>query len=132
MSRNAETNIQNSIIIAIGGRADAMAWRNQSGCFRAMDNPDRIIQVGQLGSPDVLSVVAVTITPEMVGQTIGVAVGIEVKTDKGKQSEQQKKWQRAFEKKGGIYLLARSQEQAESAVQGLSSIICNRSCEVDS
>lgn len=109
-----------------------MAWRNQSGCFRAMDNPNRIIQVGQLGSPDVLSVVAVTITPEMVGKTIGVAVGIEVKTDKGKQSEQQKKWQRAFEKKGGIYLLARTQEQAQESVQGLSAIICNKSCEASS
>lgn len=132
MPRNPETNIQNAIIIKIGERADTMVWRNHTGAFRAMDNPQRIVQVGLVGSPDILSVVAVTITPEMVGKTVGVAVGIEVKTATGRQSEQQKKWQKAFEKKGGVYLLARSPEQAQEAVQGLSAIICNRSCEASS
>ena len=48
MTRNAETNIQNAVLLAIGSRADCMAWRNQTGGFRAMDNPQRIIRVGDV------------------------------------------------------------------------------------
>ena len=40
----------------------------------------------------------------------GRAFGIEVKTAKGKQRDAQKKWQEAWEKRGGIYILARSVE----------------------
>ena len=40
----------------------------------------------------------------------GRAFGIEVKTAKGQQREAQKKWQAAWEKRGGIYILARSLE----------------------
>lgn len=126
MTRNAETNIQNGILLAVGSRPDCMAWRNQVGGFRAMDDPQRIIRVGVPGSPDILSVVAVTITPDMVGKTVGVAVGIEAKTASGKQREDQAKWQQAFEHRGGIYLLSRSPEQAVEDVNRLSTIICTR------
>lgn len=122
---NGETNIQNTILLATGERSDTFAWRNQTGVFRAMDG-DRVVKVGIVGAPDILSVVAVTITPEMVGKTIGVAVGIEVKTAKGKQADDQKKWQRAFEKKGGVYLLARSKQEANEKLDTLSAVICNR------
>lgn len=126
MPRNAETNIQNSIIISIGQRADVLCWRNQTGAFRSMDNPQRVVHVGDKGSPDILSVVAVTITPEMVGKTVGVAVGIEVKTATGKQSEQQQKWQKAFEKRGGIYQVCRTPAEAIALMDTLSQAICNR------
>lgn len=60
---------------------------------------------------DSLAVVAVTITPAMVGKTIGVAVAPEFKTASGKQSERQKLWQRAFESRGGVYRLVRNQAE---------------------
>lgn len=126
MTRNAETNIQNAVLLAIGSRADCMAWRNQTGGFRAMDNPQRIIRVGTPGAPDILSVMAVTITPDMVGRTIGVAVGIEVKTATGAQRKEQAKWQQALERRGGIYLLTRSPEQAQEQCQMVPRIICTR------
>ena len=53
-------------------------------------------------------IVAVTITPDMVGKTIGVAVQPEFKTSRGKQRERQEDWQRAVEQRGGIYRLVRS------------------------
>jgi hypothetical protein len=40
----------------------------------------------------------------------GLAFGIEVKAAKGTQREAQKNWQKACEKRGGIYILARSVE----------------------
>lgn len=40
----------------------------------------------------------------------GKAYEIEIKSDKGVQSEQQKNWKRAVERAGGIYILARSVE----------------------
>lgn len=38
----------------------------------------------------------------------GSYIGIEVKTEKGKQSEEQKGWQEKITKAGGLYILARS------------------------
>lgn len=85
-----------------------MIWRQQSGVFRAYDNPQNVVRVGQPGMADSLAVVAVTITPDMVGKTVGVAVAAEYKTDRGRQSEAQVNWQRAFQLRGGIYRVIRS------------------------
>lgn len=126
MSKNPETNIQNDILIGVGGRADCLSWRNQTGVFRAMDDPNRIVNVGIKGSSDILTVAAIIITQEMVGKTVGVAVGIEVKTKTGAQSDRQKKWQAAFEKRGGIYLISRSKEEAIKQIDSLPSIIISR------
>jgi hypothetical protein len=40
--------------------------------------------------------------------TPGKAFGIEVKAQRGQQRDAQKKWQAAWEKRGGIYILAKS------------------------
>ena len=125
MSRNGETNIANSILLALSGK-DCLAWKQTVGKFRSMENPDRIVSVGTPGMSDIMTVRAVTITPDMVGKTIGVAVAHEVKTSKGKQRENQQRWQAAFETKGGIYLLSRSPEQALSQVANLSAIILHK------
>jgi hypothetical protein len=106
-----EKNIQNLALIAVGARSDCMVWRNHVGCYRSMDDPTRIVRVGTPGAPDALAVVSMVITPDMVGKTIGVAVGPEFKNFKGRQSEQQKNWQAAFEKRGGIYKLIRSETE---------------------
>ena len=86
--RNAETNIQNRIMLELSA-AGWMVWRNNTGSFRTMNDPNRIIKVGQVGSPDILAVRPTVITADMVGQTIGVCVGIEVKTATGKQRPEQ-------------------------------------------
>ena len=109
MAKNRETRtVQNPALVAVGARPDVMAWRQQSGMFRAFDDPTKMVRVGQTGMADSLAVVAVTITPEMVGRTIGLAVAAEFKTNTGRQSEAQQNWQRAFEQRGGIYRLIRN------------------------
>lgn len=82
-----------------------MVWRNNTGKFRSLTDPQRIVTVGQVGSADIIGVQPVTITQNMVGKVIGQAIAIEVKTPTGKQSQEQKNWQQAFEQHGGIYIL---------------------------
>lgn len=106
--KNAETNLQNKSLLAVGTRDDVMAWRQQSGTFRAMDNPERLVRVGVPGMSDAMLVVKVQITEDMIGKVFPVAVAAEFKTPDGKQSPKQALWQRAFEKVGGIYRLIRS------------------------
>lgn len=109
MPQNRETRtVQNPALLAVGARPDVLIWRQQSGVFRSYDNPQNVVRVGQVGMADSLAVVAVQITPEMVGKTIGVAVAAEYKTDTGRQSDAQRNWQRAFEQRGGIYRVIRS------------------------
>jgi hypothetical protein len=48
--------------------------------------------------------------------TPGRAFAIEVKTEKGKQRLAQAAWQSAWEKRGGIYVLARSVEDVYKAL----------------
>lgn len=107
MAQNRETRTaQNPALLAVGARPDVLAWRQQSGLFFTREgNP---VRVGVPGLADSLMVVAVTITPDLVGRTVGVAVAAEFKTDTGRQSPAQARWQDAFTKRGGVYRLVRS------------------------
>lgn len=104
-----EGYIQNQILRTIGRRRDVFVWRNNTGVARSLDGK-RVIKFGCPGSPDIMGIQEVTITPEMVGLTFGRAFGVEVKTETGEQSEQQKRWEGAWRLRGGLYLLARSPE----------------------
>lgn len=104
-------------MLAVGARPDVLVWRQQSGMFRSFDDPSKVVRVGQPGLADSLAVVAVQITPEMVGRTIGVAVASEFKTSTGRQSDVQRNWQRAFEQRGGIYRLIRSADDMLALVE---------------
>lgn len=119
MARNAETNIQNAILLALS-RAGALVWRNHVGVYRPISDPDSVVRIGTPGMADIIGVVPVTITPEMVGKTIGVAAAFEVKTAKGAQEQKQKLWQHALQQRKGIYLIARSPEQAAQQLASIS------------
>ena len=113
----SESSIQKRALAALGARDGVLVWRQQSGTFRALEDPSRIVKVGMLGISDALAVVGVEVTPEMVGNKIGVAVGIEFKAEKGRQSDAQKRWQKSFEACGGIYAIVRSVEDAVALVE---------------
>lgn len=85
-----------------------LVWRNQVGLFKTLDG--RTVNIGIKGSPDIMAIKPTVITPDMVGQTVGIFVGVEVKTATGRQSEAQKKWQAVAESKGIEYILARSED----------------------
>lgn len=120
MAQNKETRtVQNPALLAVGARPDVLIWRQHVGVFRAMDDPRRIVKIGTPGMADSMAVVRVTITPDMVGKTIGVAVAPEFKTGTGRQREAQKNWQRAFEQRGGIYAVIRSPDEMTALVEGV-------------
>ena len=119
MAQNKETReVQNPALLAVGQRDDVLIWRQMVGTFRAYTNPSRIIKVGNAGDSDAMSVVKVTITPDMVGKTIGVAVAPEFKVPKtGRLSEDQKNFRDAFEKRGGIYAVVRCEQDMIDLVE---------------
>lgn len=106
--RNEETNIMNRIMLAMSKKG-WLVWRNNVGLFKTPDGK-RSINIGVKGSPDIMAIKPTIITPDMVGQTVGIFVGVEVKTATGRQSEAQKKWQGVAESKGIEYILARSED----------------------
>ena len=108
---NKETEIQNKIMAALSA-AGCLVWRQHVGKFRALNQPAQVISIGVTGMADIMTVQPVTVTADMVGRVLGVAVAYEVKTAKGKQREAQKLWQYALEKRGGIYHVCRSDDQA--------------------
>ena len=112
----SEKNTQNAALLLVGARHDVMIWRNQTGKFLSMDG-QRVVKVGNPGAADAIGVVAVTITPDMVGKTIGVAIAPEFKARRGKQADEQKDWQAAFERRGGVYRLIRQPEELVTMVE---------------
>lgn len=111
-----EKNIQNASLLAIGSDPDVLAMRLQSGVFRSMDDPSRIVKVGTPGVSDSIAIVRVTITPDMVGKSVAVCAAAEFKTLKGKQRDAQVKWEEAFKKRGGRYRLIRSPQQMKEFI----------------
>lgn len=65
-------------------------WRHNTGGFF---KDDHFYRFGDIGSPDLFAI------------KNKVIFGIEVKSEKGKQTDSQKKWQEEFEKAGGVYLV---------------------------
>lgn len=118
MAQNIETKaVQNPALLAAGSRPDVLIWRQQSGLFRAYDDPRRVVRVGTPGMSDAMAVVAVTVTPEMVGNTIGVAVAPEFKTATGKQRQRQADWQAAFQARGGVYAIVRTPAEMTALIE---------------
>ena len=108
--QNPETKIQNRIMMDMSEKG-YLVWRNQVGLFKTLDG--RTVNIGIKGSSDLMAIKPTVITPDMVGQTLAVFVAVEVKTATGRQSEPQKKWQKAVEKLGVKYILARSENDID-------------------
>ncbi|SDX68625.1 VRR-NUC domain-containing protein [Thiocapsa roseopersicina] len=115
----SEKSIQNSVMLA-ASQSGMTVWRNNTGqawtgdATRLKDgsilirNP-RPLHAGLCkGSSDLIGIRPVVVTAEMLGQTIAQFAAVEVKTPKGKLSEQQAKFLSFVESKGGLALVARS------------------------
>jgi len=95
----SEAALQQQIRLTLGQRDDVMLFRINVGKFRPMEGGARVIQSAPEGTPDLLGVMAP-----------GRAIAIEVKAPKGRQRDAQVAFQRAWEARGGIYVLAKSIE----------------------
>jgi len=126
---NRETAIQRRIMLALS-EAGCTVWRNEVGGMwvgRVIHQDGQtvtlanaqMIQAGLCtGSADLVGISPVVVTPEMVGETVGRFMGIEVKTEKGRASVEQKNWTRHVLARGGVAGIARSEQDAVDLVLG--------------
>jgi hypothetical protein len=118
-----EKNIQSEIMLAVS-QYGCMVWRNETaGCWAGkvikkdkgnvtIENA-RFINAGLCkGSNDIIGITPVLITQEMVGKTLGVFTGIEVKTKIGRLSDEQKIFDANVNRINGVSFTARSAEEA--------------------
>lgn len=103
-----ETPIMRETLVAVSNLPESMFWRNNTGVAITMDGK-RHIRFGLNGSGDII------------GALRGRPVAIETKTKDGSLDPDQKRFRRAWEKAGGVYIVARSPAEALDQLRGLSS-----------
>ena len=129
MPRNAETKIQTEILNALGSRRDIRLFRNPCGhgftgettapryhngvLTVTICNARRVSFGLTPGSSDLIGLRRVLITPDMAGDVIGQFVSIEVKSERGRLTAQQKAWLEMVRRFGGFGAVARSLEDVE-------------------
>jgi len=93
--------LEDGIILACSG-ADCLLWRHPTG--KATTATGHFIAFGLVGSADIIGVCR------------GRAVAIEVKAGRDRQRPEQVAFQRAWERAGGLYVIARSIDDARAAL----------------
>lgn len=114
----SEKRILNEGLVRLWELPGVFAWRNNTGTAWQSNRVERKpggvvilydarpVKFGLPGSGDILGIVD------------GRAFSLEAKTDSGRQSEQQQKFQAAFERAGGRYGLFRSADEAVEHLRG--------------
>jgi hypothetical protein len=102
-----------------------LAWSNAGGrIFRnnvgqLYDRDGRIVRYGLcVGSSDLIGWRPVTITPEMVGQTIAQFAALEVKRKGGKPTGDQVRFIKAVQAAGGLAGVVTSADEALAMLEG--------------
>ena len=113
-SSPSEHEIQQRIRLACG-RGAVRLWRNNTGAL--VDQQGRFVRFGLCkGSSDLIGLRSVVVTPEMVGQCIAQFVALEIKTDCGTVSPEQRAFLRLVQQLGGLGAVCRSIAQAQAAL----------------
>lgn len=103
----SESEIQDDVRLALGSDPDLVLWRNNIGLAWMRNGSPVRFGVGGPGGSD------------LVGVFRGRAVFIELKTPIGRQSKEQRQFQQLVERKGGIYVVIRSVEDARAWLSAL-------------
>lgn len=111
-----EANIQRLIMLETSS-AGARMFRNNSGAYKTEQGHFVKYGVGNPGGSDLIGITPVTITADMVGKRIGVFTAIEVKTPKGRSTEDQRNFIRVIRALGGYAGVARSVDDALSIIK---------------
>lgn len=106
--------------LALGSRRDIKLFRINTGEYRAMWDPKIIVRSAPDGTPDLIGcwqrvVTPIDDAPFLAGHGVtndvtvyGQFFAVETKARYGQQSDEQIKWQKAFESVGALYILART------------------------
>jgi len=122
----SESSISNEIALALSreSKGKIISWRNNTGYgvlgkvvkqegeqFHGING--RRVQYGLcVGSSDRIGIVSVTVTPAMVGRTLGIFLALEVKSSTGKATPEQQNFIAAVRKAGGLAGVVRSADEA--------------------
>lgn len=106
-----ETEIQNDIRVSLSERG-AIIWRNNVGLAKYADGS--VVKYGLCnpGGSDLIGIIPVLITPDMVGSTLGRFVAVEVKRPGKHPTEDQENFIRVISENGGIAGIATTPEEA--------------------
>jgi len=97
-----EQEIQNEILRVFGTNPRLRLWRANTGVARI---GRRVVRFGVPGQADLTGILPG-----------GVRLEVEVKSEDGRQSPEQKCYQAMIERLGGVYVLARSVEDVRNAI----------------
>ena len=112
----SEQAIQQRIRLALS-RGPARLWRNNTGALR--DQKGQLVRFGLCeGSADLIGYRSVTVTSDMVGQTLAVFAAVEVKGPTGRPTPAQDAFLEHVTAAGGLAGIARSVEEAERILAG--------------
>jgi hypothetical protein len=103
-------------MIQISKSQHNLVVRRNVGTFRTLDGL-RIVKIGQPGEADVQGIIGNQHCPKCGFPIHPLPYAVEVKDDKNTQDPEQINWQKnVWERRGGLYILARS---ASDAIKGL-------------
>lgn len=94
----------NDILVALSARG-VLCWPIQTG--KAISPTGRVVAYGNKGHGDIGGVIG----------PVGKALSIEVKTGKAREQENQRLFGAAFERAGGVRIVARSVDDAINAIE---------------
>jgi hypothetical protein len=119
----SEKQLQALILSKLGSREDIRFFRNTVGFGYTGPlvewRQSRVILANARkttfglcpGSADLIGLQKLVITPDMVGQTIGRFISVEVKSERGTLSDEQKNWLKMVQNMGGYAVAARNFEE---------------------
>lgn len=116
----SESSIQAAVRLA-ASKLGYVLWRNNRGAYK--DAKGRLVRygVGSDGAGDLIGYAPITITQEMVGQTVAVFCSIEVKRPDHKTSREhwqnQKEFMERVQARGGIAAIVTSADALQSPPQ---------------
>jgi hypothetical protein len=114
-SSTSEHEIQQRIRLACG-RGPVRLWRNNTGAL--VDQQGRFVRFGLCkGSSDLIGLRSLEITPELVGQRIAQFVALEIKSNSGVVSPEQRAFLQAVQDLGGLAAVCRSVQQAQAVLR---------------
>jgi hypothetical protein len=111
-----ETNIQRLIQLELS-KCGVLTFRNNVGVLKNTAGIPIKFGVGNPGGSDLIGIVPTVVTPEMVGNTVGIFAAIEVKTPTGKPTKEQLNFIEVVLKNGGIAGICRSPTDALKLVK---------------
>lgn len=103
--KQRETYVLREVLLAVSQMPGVFVWRNNVGQAKDIGTGQHVRFGGPPGTADII------------GSARGRALAVEVKTDVGRQSQEQRIFEAAWTRAGGLYVLARCAADAVNAIE---------------